>query len=296
MSQPVGVGEISTIRMIERSPEFEDKIVDLTKLGLTPLQARIFVNLHRLGPTTARNISKFSNVNRVDVYRVLRELSKRGLVEVNLGNPAVYNSVDPKLVLQILLSEIEDRVRELKTRSEGLITWLSSLKAVSEASEERLENPFFRLLSGHQILNRCIRMFDGASVGILRILPGGSLPLHFQEGFFEHYEDCVSRGVKIRIITEITKRNIYEAEEFSKITEIRHSNDVSTSLKYVVADDWEVMVMLNSPIMSARGATAFVSNNQGLIKGFKLDFEALWRRSQDAVSRAKELTASYSKA
>ncbi len=268
-----------------------DRLVsELTGFGLTPLQARVYMSLLRLGSSKARSISQFIDVNRVDVYRVLRELSKRGLVEVNLASPAVYTATRPKLALQILLSEAEERVRALKERSGGLLMWLSSVAELGhEAGGEMTEGPYFKLVSGHQIVRRCMEMFGRAKKEVLRVVPGSTILLHFREEFLEHYKNCVDRGVRISVVTEIDKRNMFEAEEFSKIVEVRHSSDVSSSLKYIIVDDSEVMVMVNSPIQSARGATAFVSNNQSLIRGFKLDFESLCKSSEEASSRIREL-------
>ena len=53
----------------------------LTNLGLTPVQARVYLALVESGPLRISAISKASDVARPDVYRILSNLEKIGLVE-----------------------------------------------------------------------------------------------------------------------------------------------------------------------------------------------------------------------
>ncbi|MFI5421187.1 MAG: helix-turn-helix domain-containing protein, partial [Nitrososphaerales archaeon] len=61
--------------------EIDEKISDLTKFGLTPLQAKVYIRLLMLGPSYAKDLGAILGINRVDTYRILRGLRKRGLLE-----------------------------------------------------------------------------------------------------------------------------------------------------------------------------------------------------------------------
>jgi len=62
-----------------------DLIKDLMEYGLTKLQAKLYLGILMLGSSTVQNLSKLMGINKVDTYRVLKELTKKGLVEVMVG-------------------------------------------------------------------------------------------------------------------------------------------------------------------------------------------------------------------
>ena len=59
----------------------EENIKTLIDLGLTGAQAKIYIALLYLGPTSTKEISRASKVARPDVYRALTELQESGIVE-----------------------------------------------------------------------------------------------------------------------------------------------------------------------------------------------------------------------
>lgn len=64
-------------------------------LGLTYLQAKVYVTLLRLGDVGAevRKIASASVIARQDVYRILPALQKMGLVEKVVAIPTIYRPI-----------------------------------------------------------------------------------------------------------------------------------------------------------------------------------------------------------
>lgn len=86
----------------------------LIDLGLTKLQAKVYIALTRLEAATGRAVAKAANVVPADVYRVLFELSEKGLLEKVLAKPSLYRAVPLQYGITILLKHKENKVDQIK--------------------------------------------------------------------------------------------------------------------------------------------------------------------------------------
>ena len=76
----------------------------LRELGLTLSQARVYLALVRLGKhSTVKAVSVFSKVARQDVYRTLTELRELSLVEMVIGNPALFMAIPLQETIAIMV-------------------------------------------------------------------------------------------------------------------------------------------------------------------------------------------------
>ncbi len=55
-----------------------------------------------LSPSKASEIAKESGILRPHVYEVLKELHKRGFVDISKGKPLYFKAVDPKKAISVL--------------------------------------------------------------------------------------------------------------------------------------------------------------------------------------------------
>jgi DNA-binding MarR family transcriptional regulator len=80
------------------------------KLGLTEYEARIYSVLVKLGPKKAGEISFFSKVPRPKTYGALRELQRKGLIEVLPENlNLIVNFLQEKHEQVFLVSRSRDQ-------------------------------------------------------------------------------------------------------------------------------------------------------------------------------------------
>ena len=59
----------------------------LQKLGLTKNQAKIFINLLMFSEATVSELQKQVKIQRPQVYNLLNQLQKMGVISVKLTNP-----------------------------------------------------------------------------------------------------------------------------------------------------------------------------------------------------------------
>ncbi len=140
----------------------EDAMLDrLTEYGLTFVQAKIYIILTRFGGAKPGRAADELGVHRSEVYRVSRELVKKGVAEEHKGRPIRFTPAPPKEALNTLLNEQEERIRHLKENVPTLVEWLNSqaqtryeeLSVLLIEDDETVSNSLSKLLksAGHKV-------------------------------------------------------------------------------------------------------------------------------------------------
>ncbi|MHC1630693.1 MAG: TrmB family transcriptional regulator [Methanotrichaceae archaeon] len=87
----------------------EDFIVKLVKLGLSELEAKVYINLLKKNNFSATEIASLTDINRTQTYDILSKLVKKGLCTEIRGNKEKYIAVDPQKVLSALEKDLEEK-------------------------------------------------------------------------------------------------------------------------------------------------------------------------------------------
>ncbi len=109
----------------------EGVLSDLRKLGFTEYEARIYLQLLRLGePATAYEVSKNAGVPRPNTYNALENLSQRGAVLPVSESPARYVATPPDELMSAyarqtaaLCAQVGARLKEVGSPAEDRYVW-----------------------------------------------------------------------------------------------------------------------------------------------------------------------------
>jgi HTH-type transcriptional regulator, sugar sensing transcriptional regulator len=108
----------------------------IEKLGLTEQQAKVYLKLIELGPSTVGKLIKQLDIARVSCYDTLNRLISRGLVSfVNTRKSRLYQAADPVKLLH-LAEEREKEAEKQKTIIQELLPELNKLRSVGEKEEK----------------------------------------------------------------------------------------------------------------------------------------------------------------
>lgn len=271
-----------------------DLIDGLVIYGLSPVQAQIYITLLKLGRSTAKSISINSDINRVDVYRAVKRLSKLGLIEQMLGNPITFAAVEPEQALDILVdvksSQIE-RLRSEKTYLKRRLELLALDGPVKSKRGGEDEELFVKVLSGEQVFRRLKSLITNSKEEVMTVFSPRSLILYDRIGVPELEQERIAQGVKIRAVTGITRENYREAIEYSKVVDLRHSDQLSSHLRYTIVDHSLLLLPVGEPPSSLGEATALWTDSNALIGGLIDDFEKLWANSVPPDEKITRLRA-----
>ncbi len=107
----------------------------LAGLGLTDVDAEIYLLLAKEGSQTGRNIAEALNLYKQQLYRSLNRLRRKGIVTATLEHPANFSAVSLEEVLDGLIEARREQALALQaSRSELLSYWRSMVKKDSLTS------------------------------------------------------------------------------------------------------------------------------------------------------------------
>lgn len=248
-------------------------------MGLTNLEAKTYVGLLRTGPSNARTITSILSVNRVDVYRTLRSLVRRGLVETALGSPTTYIASPPDVVIRTLVDFQERRLLSIKSKMKDLESWLSSIQGVDSAAKKSIDLNFTanfimrasnRAFEHHQqILRECKKevMFVWSALG---------LEMHLREGTLEVFQECKQRGVAIHGVVEEKAKYSTHHDEWRNCVQFRYLTSIEGMLRYIIVDGSELVLAVNEIPYGINSLQSLSTRNSTIIKGFETAFNSLW--------------------
>jgi sugar-specific transcriptional regulator TrmB len=177
----------------------EEDLNVFTQLGMTPRQVEVYVTINEIGQSTAKTIAKTAQIARAEVYRVIPELEKLGLITRIISNPISFRAVPLSKGLSILLSKETEKYREIKGKAKQFS------RKFKKYTGEKLnqEDTQYYLTSGlkaeEREFLRELKEIQISKDGIFN----WRLILFAAGRYFEENKEALERGVKIRNITHI---------------------------------------------------------------------------------------------
>lgn len=109
------------------------KYSELTGLGLTKGEAKVYIALLKLGSTTAGPIVKESKIAYSNIYEVLERLIDKGLVSFIIKEKTKYFQATEPYRLKEYLENKEKQIQEQKEKLEAIMPNILSLKKAKES-------------------------------------------------------------------------------------------------------------------------------------------------------------------
>ena len=182
----------------------------LTELGLTNLQAKVYLALIKLCLATGRTTAEEARVASQDVYRVLSELQKIGLVRKIIAAPNKFAPIPLNEGLYMLIKRREEQTDELRSKTLKII---HDFQYCERSEEYYDENQFLLIPAKEPVCNKLLRNIETAqkSLDLSNDFRGA------MEGFSAIHKAAMSalnRGVIIRNITEKPPQGCIMPEEY----------------------------------------------------------------------------------
>lgn len=258
----------------------EETAKELADLGLTKTQAKIYITLIALGIGSVAEIAALSKIRREEVYRIIPELEKHGIITKKLVVPRKFSAVPPETALQLLirtkLKALKEETDRLEQRQADLI---SRLKAINSPIKQ--DNCSMEVLSKHEYtIMRLIEMTENAKQKIDLITSLEELKMAYINRTKELRRKLL-KTVKMRIIIQscetdsFTSEIVQSAKAQNNTIELRQIDKLPFNL--IIADDAEAMWGDRQP---KNGSThAYWTDDTTQISILKTSFENLWQKA-----------------
>lgn len=182
--------EMMIIDEIKKMSIDSDLVKRLKKIGLTTYEARIYIAAVLVGIGTAEQLAMEADVPRTSAYRALEGLVKKGMLRVIEDRPTKYEAIDPKVVENGIIAEINETFDFMKTIQFAL-------------GEER---PLLHatLIGGKKAVRQTIiDLITKASKSIDLVIPKIAV---LKGEYLSSLNNAIKRGVKLRIMVPYGQR------------------------------------------------------------------------------------------
>jgi sugar-specific transcriptional regulator TrmB len=216
----------------------------LSQHGVPEKGARVYLAACRAGAMTASELARVSAVNRVEAYRFIKQLTAEGLLRATGSRPRRFEALPPDDLVDRWIHRASERLHQLeKDRDRVLAEWEEGRDEFDERDPRK-----FAVLEGKEAIRRfLLKRIGTADHQILVSASGRALSRFIDLGLDRAFREASSRGVKVRVVTEVHPQNLVEAKHFAGFSELRHSSspvanravvfDRLGSLVYVSSED-----------------------------------------------------------
>jgi sugar-specific transcriptional regulator TrmB len=106
----------------------------LVDLGIKRLDAEVYLYLATMGPKKGRAVSNELKINKTQLYRSLKELQSKGMVNSSSEHPTHFSAILFDEVLDLLIKTKKEQAKSLQASKEEL---LSTWRSITEKDNEK---------------------------------------------------------------------------------------------------------------------------------------------------------------
>jgi sugar-specific transcriptional regulator TrmB len=253
----------------------DEAIETLERLGLTSLEAKVYVALAQTGKSTVKIISKISDTDRANTYRTINKLQKRGLITKTINTPNRYEAIPIQEGITALLKDKIQENQEIKEKAKSLLQKIKTTEANNYKEEEHYlslvptEKAFTRFATNN--LKNIQRNLD--------IIAPMNLFMRGCSNLLESYRKALERGVKMRVVTEKPENE----KKFLQCLQPLIANP-NFKLRYTlnpsgdgigIVDEKDCAVFLNLDT----GFPVVVTNEPKFLKVLEEYFQKIWKKA-----------------
>ncbi|MCZ2808764.1 MAG: hypothetical protein O2V44_05365, partial [Candidatus Bathyarchaeota archaeon] len=270
----------------------------LASLGLSQLEAKVYILLAKRGPTKAKDAAKALNISKQRVYLILKDLQSKGIVNSSLEYPARFSAVQfEKMLDSFLKAKIEQVRRIQQTRDEILSDWRSISIVEDDSSPAK-----FTVIEGRfHVYSKIQQMIQDTREKLSFVATVPALARADQFGLFDAaFNHTLKSKIRFRFLSELSGQNADAMRALlEKIPKASFSIEGKTpdlGLKLcprmVIRDEAETMFFIDPKEGEFAGEQDDVclwTNCKSLVRGFSAMFEDLWRNSTDIEKKIAEI-------
>lgn len=200
-----------------------DLLADLTRIGFTEYEAKVYLALLSDSPATGYQLSKVSGVPRSMVYDALSRLHKRGAVLESVEDrSSVYRPLSPELLLE---RHYEEQLQLMEGLRDGL------LKLYVAPTEER----DWSLSGRRSIVAYAVQMIENAKKEVYLVLTDDDVA-----ALEKTIWDTCNKGVGVHAL--ITGESAVDCAEVAYHPPLESELHGLTGMLLVVADGAEALI------------------------------------------------------
>jgi sugar-specific transcriptional regulator TrmB len=268
----------------------------LNEFGLTEREAEVYIFLAKHGVQKGGAISKQTKMPKALVYRILKSLERKGVVESTLEFPARFAAVPFEAVLELNIRTKREEAASMEKRKSSL---LEDWKSISKTGLEPEIAKFVVIEGTRKIYRKIAEVIENTQNNLSAVSTVADLARAEQFGILDSITTHPMKSkVKFRFLTEVSKQNlkfigVLKADLKAGFNIKARNPDLGLALfpRMVIRDNEEILFFI-SPRMkenTKKQEVCIYTNCESLVQAFASVFEDLWRNSTDIEDKIVEI-------
>jgi sugar-specific transcriptional regulator TrmB len=109
----------------------------LIDLGLSKPEAQVYIFLETKGPDTARKLATALQINRQQMYRILKRLQDKKIIKIASGHPAEFSALPFEEALNLLIQHKKKNAKTAQNNKKELLAyWQIMIKKKPQNSSD----------------------------------------------------------------------------------------------------------------------------------------------------------------
>ena len=267
----------------------------LNEFGLTNREAEVYIFLAKHGVHKGGEISKQTRMPKALVYRILKSLEKKGVVESTLESPARFTAVPFEAILEMNIKAKREEAALIEKRKNSL---LEDWKNISTTGLEPDLAKFVVIEGTRKIYRKIAEIVENTQNRLSAVSTVTDLVRSEQFGVIDSISaNPMKSKVKFRFLTELSKQNLKAVRllraKLNTGLNIKARNpDLGLALfpRMMIKDDEEILFFISPKKPSTGKREACIFTNCGsLVQAFAGVFEDLWRNSTSIEKKIVEI-------
>jgi len=260
--------------------EMSELILQLSSiLDLETVEARIYLNLLRLGPVTASSLAKELDVDRTKTYRTIDKLLNQSFLSTTISNPKLCIATKPEEVLKIVLRKKRDEIEHVNKLGTEVIKKINLIVPIKDG----VYIPTFRTVQGRaNIYAHVEKLLEESENTIYIVTTTEDILRMYHTSIPDKIKDCIKNKGTVKILTDADDKKYFPLIERLKPSETRIGKLPSKGR--IIVEEGKQMIM--SDAMNAYSRMRKESPNQ-MYDSFNSSSEAdfaLWTNSAEMVN------------
>ena len=267
----------------------EEAVNRFESFGLTECEAKTYLLLARAGSCPVGVIARRLGTNRMNVYRTLKVLQERGLVESTVERPSRFVALPVANFLSRCIDESKTKTTSLEKSKGGIVDYCEHLK-----NEPLTEEPKFRIVQGRKhVFDQVLKMLETAKKETCIVETRNGLYRYIYAGIDDKLKELHDKGVDVMVLTQVDETVVEAVKNYLEFAEVRHAS-LHFTVTMVLVDDIEALTTFardDSMSLTTEKDLATWVRAPDYALSMKVFFETLWKDGILARRRLAEIEA-----
>lgn len=234
----------------------------LESIGLTNVEAKVYLDLLELGSSTAGPLIKRLGLHRGTTYSVLERLIEKGLVTYIIkAGKRYFTAADPEVFLD-MLKEREEKVKQI----------LPKLKSKKERAQIK---QIATIYEGNKAVKSFYEeMLRLSKPGDEQLVFGTQKLTEYFKNYFKNYERRrIKKGLKLKIAYSEAEKDLIKFKKDLPLTEVK-----TIPKELTTPAEIDICGITTAIVLWAKNPLAFVMQNKDVADSFRSYFNLLWQQ------------------